>query len=83
MIKNDSTKTIKSETQFLKRKIHLKGQALKLIRLQREELRERLRLLNMKSRLESQINETFDPALSSRLDCVIALLESGEVRPNG
>ena len=83
MIENDSIHAIRPETQTIKRKIHLKGQALKLICVEREELKERLCLLNMKTRLESQMKEQLDPALSSKLDCVIYLLEIGEVRPNG
>ncbi len=83
MVESDSIKTIRTEKQILKRKIHLKGQALKLIRVQKEELKERLSLLNMKTRLESQMADQFDPALSSNLDCVIHLLEFGEVGPHG
>lgn len=33
--------------------------------------------------LESQIKDEYDPVLSRKLDCVIYLLESDEVRPNG
>lgn len=83
MIESDSIQSIRSKTKTLKRKIHLKGQALKLIRVERAELREQLYLLNMKARLESQMTERFDPALSSELDCVAHLLESREVRTNG
>jgi len=77
MIQNDSIHTIRTEAQTLKKKIHLKGQALKLIRVEREELKERLCLLKMKSRLESRMVERFDPALSVNLDCVIHLLDAG------
>jgi hypothetical protein len=83
MIENDSIQAIRSETQTLKRKIHLKGQALKLIRVEREELKEQICLLKMKTRLESQMKERFDPVLSSKLDCVVYLLASQGVCPNG
>jgi len=72
-----------SKKQILKRKIHLKGQALKLIRAERDELKTWLFLLNLKARLESQMTEQFDPALSVRLDCVIALLDSMEAHTDG
>jgi hypothetical protein len=83
MIENDSIQAIRSETQILKRKIYLKGQALKLIHVEREELKEQLCLLNMKARLESQMKERFDPALSSKLDCVHVLLDIEKKREGG
>jgi len=75
--------SVRSEKQLLRRKIHLKGQALKLIRAEQQELRDRLYLLGIKARLESQMTGIFDPALSLKLDCVIALLDGERGRMDG
>ena len=65
-----------TEKEILKRKIHLKGQALKLIEAERRELIYRLALMGLKETLEAQKMDKFDPVLSRKLDCVIYLLEN-------
>ena len=72
IMKKDSIQTISSKKQILKRKIHLKGQAIKLIHFEQEELITHLFLLNLKARLESQMTEQFNPVLSRRLDSMEA-----------
>jgi len=64
-----------TEKEILKRKIQLKGQALKLIKEERRELIYRLVLKGLKETLEIQIKTKFDPVLSRKLDCIIYLLE--------
>jgi hypothetical protein len=77
-MKEKHTPPANEESKILKSKIKLKGQALKIIREERAELKRRLFLLGLKDHYETQIDIQFDPLLSSRLDCVIHLLE-GEV----
>ncbi len=60
--------------QILRRKIVLKGQALKLIRAEREELRRRLFLLELRHFYAEQIRDDFDQRLSWKLDAVNVLL---------
>jgi hypothetical protein len=83
IMKKDSIQTITSKKQIIQRKIHLKGQALKLIRTERDELKTYLFLLDLKARLESQMTEQFHADMSKRLDCVIALLDSMEAHTDG
>ena len=65
-----------NEKQLLKRKMVLKSQALKLIRAERENLKRRVFLLNLKEHLECEMTENFEPQLSLRIDAVNFLLES-------
>ena len=65
-----------TEKEILQRKIHLKGQALKLLKAERKELTYRLALVGLKETLEAQIKDKFDPILSKKLDCVLYLLEN-------
>ena len=65
-----------NQVETIKRKIKLKRQAIPQIRREIEEQEEILVLLRMRSRLEQQQKIDFDPAVSSRLDCVIYLLEN-------
>ncbi len=62
------------EKAVLHRKILLQGQALRLIRDERKELKRRLFLLELREDLASQIGTEFDRTLSSKLDAVNALL---------
>ena len=62
--------------EIVRRKIQLKGQALKLIKGERRELIYKLALMGLKDTLEAQIKDKFDPVLSRKLDCVIYLLEN-------
>lgn len=68
-----------TERETLKRKMFLKGQAIKGIRAERQGLKRRLSLLELKEYFENQITDKFDPALSKKLDCVSFLLD--EDRP--
>lgn len=63
------------ERQILQRKIKLKGQALKLIRAEREELRRKLFLLELHDFYTSQIKDGYDRRLSSKIDAVNILLD--------
>ena len=65
-----------SEQTIIKRKIQLKGQHLKLIKNEREELKGKLCLVKLKEHYEAQIGESFDPTLSKKLDCIIYLLKN-------
>ncbi len=62
------------ERAFLKQKIFLKGQSLKLIRAERELLKDRLSLFQVREDLLEQMTNEFDSTLSSKLDCVDFLL---------
>jgi hypothetical protein len=64
--------------QTIQRKLFLKRQAVSIIRHDCAELRVHLFLLKLKSKLEKQIAEEFDPILSRRLDAVQVLLEEAE-----
>jgi hypothetical protein len=64
------------EREFLKRKIFLKGQALKVIRAERNKMRERFTLLNFREKILMQMRPEFDPELSQRLDCIDYLLKA-------
>jgi hypothetical protein len=63
-----------NEKQILQRKIELKGQALRLIRAEREQMKHRLHLLRFRDNLLKRIASDFDPELSRKLDCVDFLL---------
>lgn len=65
-----------TEKEIIRRKIQLKGQALKLIRAERKELVYRLALMGLKDFLEAEIKDKFDPTLSKKLDCIMYLLEN-------
>lgn len=65
-----------TEVQTVRRKFLLKGQAIKLLREEKNDLKERLLLLNLKGFYERRMGERFDPNLSTKLDCIIHLLES-------
>lgn len=64
-----------TDLQTVKRKIHLKRQAVRLIREEIKALRFRGALLEVKAELERQITPTFDPVLSRKIDAVVSLLE--------
>ena len=63
-----------SEKAILKRNILLKTQAIKLIRGERKELRQRLFLLEFLESLEQRMGQDFDRELSEKIDCVNYLL---------
>jgi len=63
-----------NEREILKRKIRLKTQAIKLIRDERKELRQRLFLLEFLESLEQRMDQDFDRELSAKIDCVNFLL---------
>ncbi len=60
----------------LRRKIKLKGQALRLIRGEQEGLKYCLSLLRLRESLLKQMGEEFDPLLSQKLDCIDFLLRN-------
>jgi hypothetical protein len=64
------------EREFVTRKIKLKGQAIGLIRSERETLKHRLSLLHLRDSFLAQIKPTFDRELSAKLDCVDYLLRA-------
>ena len=66
------------EREDLRRRILLKGQALKLIRAERQDLRQKLFLLELRDFYVSQIKEPFDRVLSSKIDAVDFLLRGQE-----
>lgn len=73
-----------NEKKILRRKIMLKNQAIKIIRMERDALKQRMNLLSLKARLEGQMTDSFSPSLSNSLDCVQFLLETEmENRPRG
>ncbi len=63
-----------NEIEFLRRKIFLKGQALKVIRAEREALKDRLSLFQIRENLLGQMGDGFNPVLSKKMDCVDFLL---------
>ena len=63
-----------NELTILRRKIFLKGQALKLIRAERETLKDRLSVLQIRENLLEQMTDEFNPVLSQKLDCADFLL---------
>ena len=63
-----------NEKQTLQRKIKLKGQALKIIRVEREEFRRRLFLLELRDFYICQIKDHFDQELSRKIDATNVLL---------
>ena len=65
-----------NEVATIRKKILLKRQALQLIRVEIEELRERLNLIEIKERLEGQIESTDDSIVGRKLDCINFLLEN-------
>jgi hypothetical protein len=68
------TKGLVDEKSLLRRKILLKGQALKLIRIERKELRQSLALLDIRESFLKETGPGFDRVLSQKLDCVNFLL---------
>lgn len=73
-----------NEKAIIKRKVQLKGQALRLIRTERDELRHQLNLLNLRDFLQSQAGKVFDSKLSGQLDAVQFLLDSfGALQTSG
>ena len=62
------------ERTALKRKIFLKGQALKLIRVEREEMKKRLALLDIRESFLKEMGPGFDRVLSQKVDCLNFLL---------
>ena len=62
------------EREVLKRKIKLKTQAIQIIRSEREKLKQRLSLLQIRDNLLKQMNPEFNRELSERLNCVDFLL---------
>lgn len=65
-----------TEVEVLERKLLSKGQAVTLLEKERNQLRQRLFLLQMRDFLLDEMEETFDPALSQRLDCIDFLLRA-------
>lgn len=65
-----------TEQEIIKRKIFLKGQALKLIKAERRELIQKMILMRLRDSLETQIKKKFDPVLSRKLDCITYILEN-------
>jgi hypothetical protein len=63
---------------IIRRKMNLKGQAVKLIRGEMRELVHLKNLLGLEKLLQSKINPEFDRSLSARLDAVLFLIESFE-----
>ncbi len=66
------------EKAELRRRILLKGQAVKLIQTERQELRRKLFLLELRDFYVSQIKEPLDRVVSSKLDAVDFLLSGTE-----
>jgi hypothetical protein len=64
-----------TERARIKQKIQLKNQALRLIRTERDNLKHKLNLLNLRDFLQGRIGKTFDPELSRQLDAVQFLIE--------
>lgn len=64
-----------NELDVVKRKIKLARQGLMLSKAEIDELEFKYTLLKTRARLERQLDETFDPVLSRRLDCVNYLLD--------
>ena len=64
----------------IRHRIHLKTQALKLIRIERDELRHQLGLISLRDFLQKRIKEKFDPDLSLQLDAVQFLIDSRRTR---
>ena len=65
-----------NERLLLHRKYFLKGQAIRLIRHEREEILNRLALLRIRDGLLKKMKAEFDPKLTIDLDCVDHLLGS-------
>ena len=65
-----------NELETIRRKIVLKRQAIPLIRREIVEHEDSFVLLRMRERLEKQIKDDFDPVLSTKLSCLIYLLEN-------
>jgi hypothetical protein len=63
-----------NEKEILQRKIKLKGQSLKLIRGERDQLKQRLFLLQLRDNFLKTMGPDFDPVLSQKIDCVDFLL---------
>jgi len=64
-----------TEAQIIKRKILLKRQAVKVIRGEIRELQFKLALTQIRTDLEAQMTQEFEPTLSRKLDCLTYLLE--------
>ena len=64
------------EKKILRKKVYLKGQAIKLIRAEQRGLRHQLNLYELKVDLESRMDQDFDQQLSSQIDAVQFLIES-------
>ena len=64
-----------SEQAILKRKIHLKRQAITLIKNEIIELQLRLALIKLNDCFERQVKD-YDPLLSQKIDCLTFLLEN-------
>ena len=64
-----------NEKKILRRKITLKNQAIKLIRIERDTLKQRVHLLSLKEQLEKRVARDFNPSVSRQLDCVAYLLQ--------
>ena len=65
-----------TEIEILKRQIFLKRQARRLIADEIAELKIKLALKKILTFYEDQIGQSFDPALSSKIDCLNFLLEN-------
>lgn len=79
-MRNKKITPANEQKKILKRKIKLKGQAIKLLREEINQFKRILFLKDWKHDLEKQLTKGFDAVLSAKLDCVIHLLESGEVK---
>ena len=65
-----------NEIAFLERKIKLKKQGANLINEEVRDLQILLVLQKIRKHLEGKINNTFDPVLSRKLDCIDYLIEN-------
>lgn len=69
------TRMMLTEMQIVRRKFLLKGQAIKLLQEERNDLKKRLWLFELRDFYERLMMKQFDPALSAKLDAIIFLLE--------
>jgi hypothetical protein len=65
-----------NDQQILKRKIQLKRQARDLIRDEIFELQSEYALVVLKNHYEKQIEDSYHPELSRKIDCINFLIEN-------
>jgi hypothetical protein len=63
------------DIENVNRKLKLKNQAISVLRLDAKRLRERKILLEIRNRLESEMQRDFDPEPSRKLDALRVLLD--------